>query len=193
MAWTYHILTIVHLSSSFFISQNVSNCIIQLQLFKGFPGTFMTSMSLTTWLSAHKRPLAFEYERHIHYMSVFATYITPFWAKMEAKPTENHLCIITTAVLEVLFASLLTCVKLQSVTRAVLYDSNNFKPGAVDLEASFFFNVCKTQMIFESDSGGDFQQETTFMKPHVYKPSADFKKCLYWSLTAFRKKNHLDE
>lgn len=67
---------------------------------------------------------------------------------LEAKPIENHWFIITTAVSEVLFASLLTCVKLQSVTRTVLDDSNNFKPGTMDLEASFL-NVCKAQMISE--------------------------------------------
>lgn len=62
----------------------------------------------------------------------------------------------------------LICYKLQSVTKTVLYDSANFKPGTIELEALI--------MIYESYSGGDFQQEMTY------------KKCFYWSLTAFRKK-----
>lgn len=47
--------------------------------------------------------------------------------------------MITTAVSEVSFA-------ISSVTKTVLYDSANFKPGTIELEALI--------MIYESYSGG---------------------------------------
>lgn len=68
-----------------------------------------------------------------------------FWKK--EKINWEHWFMITTAVSEVSFA-------ISSVTKTVLYDSANFKPGTIELEALI--------MIYESYSGGDFQQEMTY-------------------------------